>query len=301
MGRPPLSEEAEREELLDRDRLRQLQSKARELRGRRSFLLDQIRQLSSEQKALYDRRVAEEATVGPIHDEYRAIGRQLGEFRAARDRARAALEQAVIALREARGQMPRALPSRPEAIGREIAELARRQETVALPIAEENALIDRIRLLRKELVVAEAEKEHTAAAQSRMRELEQAVAQRREEFHRAGRELEARRHDREQRMESIKARLVQTGQVVAALREKARARAPLMERLDGLQRQINETELAVRAILRASSGRRQEAREAIAQYNRAVRATGSDGSQRDQRADQQLEELLRRGKVTLGS
>lgn len=301
MGRPPLSEEAEREELRDRDRLRILESKARELRTRRALLLDQIRQLTSEQKALYDRRVAEEENVGPIHDEYRAMGRQLSELRSARDRARSRLEEAVIALRLARSEMPKSPPSRPEGISREIAELTRRQETVALPLAEENALIDRIRQLRRELTAAEAEKGKNDAQRARLHELELAVNTRRDELQKAARELEGRRAEREQKMVSIKARLVQAGQAVAALREKAQARAPLMERLDALQRQLYETDLAARALVRASQGRRQEARDAIAQYNRAVRSNASDRVQGEQRADQQLEELLKRGRITLGN
>ncbi|MFZ0891610.1 MAG: hypothetical protein WAN77_04315, partial [Thermoplasmata archaeon] len=79
----------------------------------------------------------------------------------------------------------------------------------------------------------------------------------------------------------------------------ARSRAEVMGQVDGLNREIGQLEREGKRILDAGRARRLEARRAMQQYSpRAARA------RREERvtdvADAQLQELMRRGRVTLG-
>ncbi|MHB8352379.1 MAG: coiled-coil domain-containing protein, partial [Thermoplasmata archaeon] len=153
-----LSEEDERAELESRDRVRHAQGRLRELRDRRGLLLDQIHRLSDEQRAVHDRMAPDRDRVDATHEEYREFGHRLAEMRARRDALRVQLDRALAALRPARTS-DRGLPDRkarggppmPAQLRREIAQLELRQQTQVLPVAEENALLDHLRGLRRGL------------------------------------------------------------------------------------------------------------------------------------------------------
>ena len=156
MPRALLSEEAEQEEHDDREKLRDVRDKLRALLDRRQVQFEEVRRLSDEQKRLYDARQPGEREVERIHQEYRDIGHAMAEGRHLRDEARAKVDAALIAVREFRASIPRGEPPRPEAIRREIAELEHAQQTRTMTLAEENALIKRLRQLVK--VAEEAQK-----------------------------------------------------------------------------------------------------------------------------------------------
>lgn len=299
MPRPHLSEEDERAEADAREKLRAAETKLRELRSRRQMLLDQVHQLSDEQKTLFDQRAPRQDSLDRTHEEHRELGHRLAELRRERDRARTALDEALAQLRLGRQEMPRGEHARPDQIRREIAQLELRQQTTALPLSEENALIDRLRLLTKQ--VAEAEKGAGAVElhQKRLRELEAALHARRADVERLGKEMDHARVERDRRMESMRAQLVEVGHLVAQIREKGRARGEVMARVDAMSRQIFDLEREVRGTLQASRDRRSEARRTIVDYNRTVRESvaGEDAYARN--AEEQLEQLLKRGRVTL--
>ncbi len=310
-GRPVLSEEAEREDAVEREELYRLESKIREHRGRRQRLIDEVRQLSAEQKALYDARQPRQERLEVSHQEHVALGRQLGEVRRARDEARRAADQALIAVREFRGLEPRpsagrGLPSRgsdvprPEAIRREIKELEMRQQTTALPLPEENALVERLRLLSRLLVDAE---KGAAAADERakkLRELEETLRTHRAEADRLTHELGRVHAERESKMQSMREQLVEVGRLLAELRDKGRQRAEAMERLEASNREVGEMEREAERLFRRSRERRQEARSAVRDYNRSVRESVAGEGAFARHADAQLEELMKRGKIVLG-
>lgn len=310
-GRPVLSEEAEREDVAEREELYKLEGKIREHRGRRQRLIDEVRQLSAEQKALYDARQPRQERLEASHQEHVALGRQLGDLRRARDEARRAADQALIALREFRAGEPRSLTSRgplprgaevprPEQIRREIKELEMRQQTTALPLPEENALVDRLRLLSRLLV--EAEKGAAAADErtKKFRELEEVLRTHRAEADRLSQELNRVHAERESKMQSMREQLVEVGRLLAELREKGRQRAEAMERLDASHREVMEMEREAERLFRRSRERRQEAKTAVRDYNRTVRETVAGEGAYARHADAQLEELMKRGKVVLG-
>jgi uncharacterized coiled-coil DUF342 family protein len=299
-GRPVLSEEAEREDVAEREELYRLEGKIREQRGRRQRLIDEVRQLSGEQKALYDQRQPRQDRLEAVHQEHVALGRQLGDVRRARDEARRAADAALVALREYRARLPRVEVPRPELIRKEIRELEMRQQTHAVPLPEENAIVDRLRLLSRQLVEAE---KGAAAAEGRtkkLHELEEALRLPRAEADRLAGELNRVHADRESRMQSIKEQLVEVGRLVAELREKGRQRAEAMDRLDASNREVGEMEREAERLFRRSRDRRQEARSAVRDYNRSVRETVAGEGAYARHADAQLEELMKRGKVVLG-
>jgi uncharacterized coiled-coil DUF342 family protein len=301
-SRAALTEEDERAELESRDRLHHAQGRIRELRDRRWLLLEQVRRLSDEQRAIHDRMAPDRDRVEDTHQEYRELGQHLAQLRHQRDRIRGELDAALAELRMQRpvGDKKSAPPARPDQLRREMALLERRQQTQALPLVEENALIDRLRQLRKELEGAEkagAEQEKVLAAR---REKEHGFQALRQEFDRLGEEIRKAKEERDHRMASLKAKLADVGQDISQIREKARLRQELFRKIDEVNGQMAAVDKEIRETLASSRARREEAHELIRTYSRSSRAVGAESTARQQTADEQLERLLKNGKITLG-
>ncbi len=87
-----LSDEEEREDRDDREKLRSIDTKLRSLFDRREDLIADVRRISSEQKAIYDRRQAPQAEVEQLYEEHHALGRRISELRNVREAARKKVE-----------------------------------------------------------------------------------------------------------------------------------------------------------------------------------------------------------------
>ena len=299
-GRLTLSEADEQAERTDRDELRRLETKIRDARNRRQTLLNEVRQLSGEQKALYDQRAPRQDALEALNADHHELGRVLGELRRQRDAARRQLDEALARLREYRALTPRTERVHPEQIKREIADLEMRQQTTAVPIAEENQMILRLRELTKSL---EEAKRHSAENEERLRhakDLELALAKARAEADRLGVEMAKARDARERTMQSMRSRLVDEGRLVAEMREKGRLRAQTMERLEAANREVGTLEREADRLFNQLRSRRHEARQTVRDYNRTVRDTVAGPDAYARAADAQLQELLKRGRVTLG-
>jgi uncharacterized coiled-coil DUF342 family protein len=299
MPRPVLTEDAEREEREDRERIRISEGKLRELYSRRNLLIDQVHQASDAQKALYDERQRRQGAVEDLYQEHQHLGHQLTDLRKARDAARSRLDEAVVGARLLRSEIPKGDHLTPEQIKREMESLEHRQQTTALPIKEENTLIDRLRSLKTQLVAAERDRAALEAALSKRKGAEDAIRSAKLELDNVQREFERLRIQREQAMTGIRTRLVDVGGLLAELREKAKVRGEAMARVDAMSDEIRALERDVNARIRASRDRRTEARRTIVDYNREVRENVAGDRAYAHAADQQLEELMKRGRVTL--
>ncbi len=299
-GRLTLSEADEQAEREDREALHRLEAKIREARARRQSHLDDVRQLSSEQKSLYDQRLPRQEALEALNREHHELGRALGDLRRQRDAARGQLDQALVRLREHRALSPRGERARPEQIQREIADLEMRQQTLAVPIAEENLMILRLRELTRSLEEAKRHAtEHDDRAR-RTRELEAALTQARTEVDRLGIEMGKAHEARERTMQAMRARLVEEGRLVAEMREKGRLRAQTMERLEASNREVGTLEREADRLFQQLRSRRHEARQTVRDYNRTVRENVAGPDAFARAADAQLQELLKRGRITLG-
>ena len=295
--RPVLSEEDERADREDRHRLRELDSKLDGLHRRRQDLIAEMRRLSAEQKSLYDRRQAPQAEVEQLYAQHGDLGKRLSEIRKQRDAARAAAQEAVVQLRELKLSFAPGERVRPDQIRREIAELELRQQTRALPIDEENALIARLRQRTQDLKGAEARAGVVAEHERQRKEAEAKVAAARAEVDRLGLELTKTKSERDLKMTEVRAKLESAGGLVAELRAKGKARAQVMEQIEAVSHEMAALEREGRAILGASRARRDEARKALRTYTRHPR---TDEEVLASTAEAQLEELWKRGKITLG-
>jgi uncharacterized coiled-coil DUF342 family protein len=301
-GRFHLSEEDERAERDARDRLRHGQSKLRELRDRRGLLLEQIQKLSDEQHVLHDHMAPERERVEDAHAEYRELGRDIAALRSQRDALRPRLDAALAESRTRPAPTDRRapVPLRPDAIRREMASLELRQQTQALSIPDENALITRLRSLRKDLDSAEKVDEQRRQVDAARASKEESFHTMRAEFERLGNELQKLKSERDGRMTSMRTKLAEVGQEIGQIREKARARGALFEKVEDLNRQMVAVDRDIREALTASRARRQEARETISEYNRSARSAVGGQGIATRAADDQFERLMKNGKVTLG-
>jgi uncharacterized coiled-coil DUF342 family protein len=293
-----LSEEEEQKDRDDRDRLQDLERKFRSLETRRGTLIEEMRHLSSEQKSLYDRRQAPQQEVERIYDEHGALGKKLMELRTAREKARRHLDAAVVAVRELRLAIPSTERVRPEQLKREIADLEHKQQTSALPIEEENVLVGRIRERTRELKTAETRAATLAEHEKQRAEADARVRACRAEVDRLGAEFAQAKADRDAMMASIRTKLEAAGSMVAEMRAKGRARAELMETIDGMSREMATLDEEARRIYGESRARREEAQRTLRAYTRPRGRTNEEVT--SNHADAQLQELLKRGKITLG-
>ncbi len=293
-----LSEEEEEREATTRSRLRELEAKFRSLEEKRRTLIDDMRRLSAEQKALYDRRQAPQAEVELLYAEHGELGQKLVANRKSIEAARRHLDAAVAGLRELRAGFPPTDRLRPAQLKREIAEMEHRQQTSVLSLDDEKALIFRLRERTKELKEAEARVAVVAEHERLRKEAEGRVAACRGEVDRLVQELNATRKERDAKMEAVHARLQNAGGVVAELRAKGKARAAVMEQIDRLSGEMAGVDREAHQLMGESRARREEARRTMRTYSRAAHRTTEDMIAST--AEAQLEELLKRGKVTLG-
>jgi uncharacterized coiled-coil DUF342 family protein len=293
-----LSDEEEQRERADRARLQDLEHKFRTLETRRGALIEEMRRLGAEQKQLYDRRQAPQEEVERIYQDHGNLGKRLMDLRSQREKARRHLDAAVVALRELRLAHPAAERVRPEAIRREISELELKQQTSALPIDQENALIDRIRERSRELKAAEGRAATVAEHEKTRKEAEARVRACRDEVDRLGVEFMQAKSDRDALMASIRSKLEAAGGLVAEMRARGRARADLGDQIDAMGREMADLDREARRIFGESRARREEAQRTLRAYTRP-RGRSNDEVAANL-AEAHLEELLKRGKVTLG-
>jgi uncharacterized coiled-coil DUF342 family protein len=298
--RGSLSEEAEKEEAEYRDRRRALETKFRDLRTRRELLLGQVHQLVDDQNDLFARQAPKQQTLEQLHEEYRAIGHDLADLRRERDTVRNELEGTLQELRFARSELPRGDRPRPDQLEREVRQLELKQQTTALPLAEENALIDRIRALRRQLDGVQKEAGVVNAHEGRVKELEKAIMTKRAALEKLMAESARLKVERDRRMANMRSLLEEVGALVGEIRAKARARRDTMDKVQGFSRQLGEIDDEILRLDRGSRARRDEARRTIREYSRGSRDRVAAETAYASVADQQLEQLLKRGRITLG-
>lgn len=291
-----LTEEADREERDDRQRLRALESRFETLLERRRTLLVDLRKISAEQKSLFERRQAPQTEVETLYEAHGQLGHRLAELRKGRDAARHRVEEAIVRKRELLLTFDRGERERPEQIRREIAELELRQQTRALPISEENALIARVRRRSADLKEAEARVQVVAAHESMRKEADLAIAAARAEVESLGEEFRQAKAERDAAMVGIRERLQAAGGLVAELRAKGKARAETIRELDALSRELDVVDREGRELLARSRARRAEALKTLRQYSSRRRPPEETLASV---AEAHLEELMKRGKVTL--
>ena len=298
-GRVVLSEEAEREEAEAQARLREIDRSLDGLYRKRTDCLHEVRRLSEAQKEIYDRRNAPQAEAEGLHDAHRRAGREIDKARSSRDKARASLENAVIHLREVRAELNPRERVRPDAIRREIQQLELRQQTQSLPLEEENELIAHLRERTKALAAAEAHVKQVEAYEARLKEAETAVTKAREEVVQWAKEGTRLRAERDAKMVELRSKLAEAGGMIAEMRRLGGERTAAMGRLREVGLEIDGLEREGRRLLAETRERRDEARRTLRTYSRPRRGAGEEKVRTDV-ADAQLEELMKRGRVTLG-
>jgi uncharacterized coiled-coil DUF342 family protein len=292
-----LSDEEEREDREDHDKLRAIDQKLRSLFDRREDLIVEVRRISSEQKSIYDRRQAPQVEVERLYEEHTALGRRIAQLRNAREAARRKVDDAIVAVREARLSFAPGERVRPEQIRKEIAQLELRQQTRALPLDEENALVALVRQRAHELKQSEARTAIAAAHQKKLKDAETALVAAREEFDRSGKDLAGAKTERDAKMAAVREKLQVAGGLIASLREKGKARADAVGKVDAVSREMDELEREARQLLAKSRSRREQARRMLRAYSQTRGPPTEDILATT--AEAHLEELLRRGKITL--
>jgi chromosome segregation ATPase len=159
-------------------------------------------------------------------------------------------------------------------------------------------LIDRIRERTRELKTAESRTAVVAEHEAQRKEAEARIRACRTEVDRLGAEFAQAKADRDALMASIRTKLEAAGSLVAEMRAKGKARAELMEKADAMSREMATLDADARRIYGESRARREEAQRTLRAYTRPRGRTNDEVA--TNLADAQLQELLKRGKITLG-
>lgn len=294
-----LSEEEEGQEKELWQNIRSGEHKLRGMKERRAEMLALARRLAEEAFDLQNRRGPIHQEVETLHQEFRDLGKKAGELRSEREKVRGRIDAIRIELRETGEGHDRKGRPRPDRLVQEIAALEKKQQTTAMPLKEENALIDRMRELRAQL--GEAEKNQTVwkakdeSIQGLRAEME-AARKRDEEI---SVEVEKLFRRRDEVMGLVKGRLTEVGHLVAEIRSKGKARAELIGKVDKISDEIRDLEKNVMGLLHQSRDRKNEARKLLDEHNRSVRQMTRNEEVISRTAEDNLKALFKNGKIAL--
>lgn len=292
--------EGDREEdRAERHRLDQLDAKIRELRPKREALIQQFLRLDDEARDMFNQQSPHQAKLEELHEAHRHLGRELNRLRPSLDSARRVRDERLGVVRELRSTMPKSARSPADQLRKEMKKLELEQQTRAVPIEEENALIGRMRQIRKEIGVAESEATEVAKRGEALHAAEVTFEAARTEVDRLRKALDDQRAARDRAMETLKAELVVAGQRMAELREKSQARGTVRRELDDIDRSLRGTEREFDDLRRQRRARGGEARRVVVEHNRSARRAVSDPSAMDRTVNDRLEQLLKQGKIRL--
>jgi uncharacterized coiled-coil DUF342 family protein len=296
-ARPP---EVDREEdRAERRRMDQLDAKIRELRPKRQKLIQELLRLSEEQRELFNQRAPQQARLEELDGAHRSLGRDLSQVRGKLDAARRARDDRLANVRELRAAIPKSARSPADQLKREMGKLELQQQTKAVPLKEENALIDRMRQLRKEIAVGESQAAEVTKRVDALHAAEAAFEAARADVDRLRKELDQQRAARDQAMSTLKDELVVAGQGMARIREMGQSRGNVRRELDEVDRTLRGLEREFEDLRRQRRARPIEARRVVAEHNRSARRAVSDPSELDRTVDDRMQQLLKEGKIRL--
>ncbi len=294
-----LSEEEEGQEKELWQGIRSGEQKLRGMKERRAEMLALARRFAEEAFDLQNHRGPIYQEVETLHQEFRDLGKKLGELRSERDRLRGRVDALRIELRESgEGHDRRARP-RPDRLVQEIAALEKKQQTTAMPIKEENALIDRMRELRAQLGEAEKNQSVWKAKDESLQGLRVELDAARKRDEEISIEVEKIQKHRDEVMRNVKSRLTEVGHLVAEIRAKGKARAELIGKVDKLSDEIRDLEKSVMGLLHQSRERKNEARKLLDEHNRSVRQMTRNEEVISKNAEDNLKALFKNGKIAL--
>ncbi|MDE1819881.1 MAG: hypothetical protein KGJ23_04645 [Euryarchaeota archaeon] len=294
-----LSEEEEGKEKELWQGIRSGEQKLRGMKERRAEMLALARRLAEEAFDLQNRRGPIYQDVEKLHQEFRELGKKAQELRTEREKLRARIDALRIELREEGEGHDRRSRPRPERLIQEIAALEKKQQTTAMPLKEENALIDRMRELRSQLGEAEKNQSVWKAKDETLLGLRQELELSRKRDEEIGTEAEKIFRRRDEAMKLVKARLTEVGHLVAEIRGKGKARGELIDKVDKLSQEIRDLEKNVMGLLHQSRERKTEARKLLDEHNRSVRQMTRNEEMLSRTAEDNLKTLFKNGKIAL--
>jgi uncharacterized coiled-coil DUF342 family protein len=295
---PPEDERDEKERELWKD-IKNQEHKLRGMKERRAEMLALGRRLAEEALDLQKRRGPLYDEAEKLHQEFRDLGKRTAEIRAERDRIHARIDQLRIELREEGAGHDRRDRPRPERLVQELASLEKKQQTTAMPLKEENALIDRMREIRAQMTEAEKNAAVWKAKDSTLLTLRQEFDACRKKDEELSQEFDRVRRRRDEVMGQVKGQLVEVGHLVAQIRAKGKARAELLSKVDTLSDEIREMEKGVMGLLHQSRARKMEARKLLDDHNRSVRQMTRNEEVLSRTAEDNLKSLFKSGKISL--
>lgn len=269
------------------------------LRRQRSDSLNLVDRLSEEILTLQKRRQELNTEVQNAHDSFRSLGDQQKHLREERKRLFDRLEELTHSLHKTKGENTRDKGPNARSVAAEIARLEREQQTRVMTLKEENALIDRIRHMRSQLLEREKVEADWMKTESEASTVKDEILELRKKLQQANERLDSFHGERDAAMAKIQSSLGEVGHVLNEIRSKGKIRTDMLDKARGIAQQMQEMGRTVLDLQRESRKRVSEARARIAEHGSHQRSNFNEGA-RERAADELLSALLKNGKVELG-
>lgn len=295
-----LSEEDGEQEKQSRDNRIAAEQKLDGLMAHRRDLFMNVRRISEEIMDLQRRRQMLNGEVQTLHEGFKELGVKQRSLREERGRILDRLDDLTETLYQRKSNLPEGGKGGYRRLGVEIAALERAQQTKVMSLKDENALIERTRQLRQQLVEAEKVEAKWMAEEATASGLKKDIEDTRKKLTQVVSELDKIRLERDEQMAKVKAQLGEIGHVLTEIRAKGQVRTETLDKVKALGEEIAAMGKKVLDMTQESRSRANEARRSFKEHSDAVRHRFSSDEARDRSAEESLSSLFKNGKIELG-
>jgi len=279
--------------------LEKAELKLRSILDRRDELNEQANLVRQERDLLHNQRRETADGMREIRDKRDDFVKQMRAHKAVRNKLHDQARALIDTRRKLRGKNPMNVGGDLRRLRVELDKMEMRQQTEPMPIAEENDLIDEMRVKYKDLLELEKVEDENVKVSKDVGDIDRHIDdlfRRADEEHRQVVALS----DEAQKLHD---KVTEAFQRIAALSAEANKKheeyIKLREKADEYHQRAQEMRKTVLKTKEDERKEKREARDAIRQQNLSVRKALTDKKKLDEAAEDSLQQLLKHGKVEL--
>ena len=279
--------------------LEKAELKLRSILDRRDELNEQANLVRQERDLLHNQRRETADNMREVRDKRDELVKKMRTHKAVRNKLHDQARALIDTRRKLRGKGPMNVGGDLRRLRVELDKMEMRQQTEPMPIAEENDLIDEMRVKYKDLLELEKVEDENVKVSKDVGDIDRHID---DLFRRADEEHKqvVVLSDEAQKLHD---KVTEAFQRIAALSAEANKKheeyIKLREKADEYHQRAQDMRKTVLKTKEDERNERREARDAIKQQNLAVRKALTDKKKLDEAAEDSLQQLLKHGKVEL--
>jgi uncharacterized coiled-coil DUF342 family protein len=281
------------------DELKSAEEKFQMLVAKRDELNQQALAIRDERDALNEKKKELRAEMDDLRDMRRKLSQVVGEHKKKRDELQDKAKGLIDMKKKLRSALDNDAKMDLSTKRREMKKLEMDQQTIVMPIEDENEIVDRIRKLYDQITELEGRVKEQKDIQMSVSEINAAIDEAFELANIEHRKLMVHVSERREIDDKITAIVNEIGVVIATADKKHKEFLDARDAADAQHMKAKEMRdkiLEMRAVKRAE---REEQRQAINEVNSAVKKELLDKNKLDKAADKALAALLSKGKIEL--